>query len=772
MTKMFWKEYIMKKRLLPILLAGLLSFSVLACDSGTGNTDVVTPPQTNDTLLVEEDVVEEVKENDIDVAAAVEEGFAKGQIIIDDTFEDGNELVWSTYSNGGTFTLAQENGEIVVDITKPGTLDYSCQIYRDGFELLQGGVYVISFDIRSDTERPMQWRFQLNGGDYHAYYMEDYVPITTDVQTLQAVFTMEEATDPAPRFCFNLGIFDGMDKEKAHKIYIDNFKVALADASNAQAVEDLDKAIALKVNQIGYKPDDIKKIVATTGEQVKEFTIKNSSDDKVVYTGKFADKYVMSTSGDGKTYTGDFTDFKDEGTYYISVDGLDDSYEFTIGEDVFEESAKSIVRMLYLQRCGCELTSDLAGDYAHKECHNTPARIYGTDEFIDVSGGWHDAGDYGRYTVAGAKTVADLFLTYEDSDSSRGDDYDIPESGNKVPDILDEARYELEFLLKMQADNGGVYHKVTCAVFPGTVMPEEETDELIVCPVSTTATGDFAAIMAKASVLYKSYDAAFADKCLEASKKAYAYMEENAAKDTTGFINPSDISTGEYPDAKNSDEFIWAAVELYLATGDITYHNKALEIAGSSFRAGLGWADMGTYAMYDYLKSDAVKDAELTDIFTKKITLFAEDALEKSKSDPYFSPLRDYPWGSNMTIANDGILFRMMYNLTGNEEYNEYARHQLDYLFGINPTGYCYVTGKGTLSPEHPHHRPSQAVGKAMPGMLVGGPNSAPADPYATKVLAGKVGGSCYVDNDTAYSINEITIYWNSPLIYLIEAYK
>ncbi len=758
----------MKKRLLPLILAGLLSFTLTACHGNQPNPEPA-PVIPDDPAPITAEVP---TEDPIETETPEEDPLAEG-VVIDDNFDNDKDLAWSTYSNEGDFSLKKSSGEMVVEIRRTGSLDYSCQVYRDGFELLQGGVYEISFDIRSDIERPYQWRFQLNGGDYHAYYMEEDKPITTEPQTVKATFTMDEASDPAPRFCFNLGYFDGMDKEAKHNIYIDNFKVTLADASNATATEGLPEAIALKVNQIGYKPGDNKKVVATTSNAVSKFEIKNTSDNSVVYSGTFASEAVESPSGDGTTYTGDFSDFKETGTYYISVDGLDDSYQFTIAEDVYEAPAKEIVRMLYLQRCGCELTSDLAGDYAHPVCHNSTAKIYASKNTIDVSGGWHDAGDYGRYIVAGAKTVADLFLTYEESEASRGDDYDIPESGNGVPDILDEARYELEFMLKMQAESGGVYHKVTCAVFPGTVMPEEETAELIVCPISKTATGDFSAIMAKASVLYESYDAAFASKCLEASKKAYAYMEANAASDKTGFKNPNSISTGEYPDAYNSDEFIWAAVELFLATGDNAYQTKASELANEDFKMGLGWADMGTYAAYDFLKDEnADKDSALTKRFTDLITQAAEEALQNAKTDPYFSTLRDYPWGSNMTIANNGMLFNMMYKLTGNKEYDDYARYQLDYLFGINPVGYCYVTGEGTLSPEHPHHRPSQAKGKAVPGMLVGGPNSEPADPYAIKVLEGRQGGACYVDNDTAYSINEITIYWNSPLIYLIEMYK
>lgn len=173
--------------------------------------------------------------------------------------------------------------------------------------------------------------------------------------------------------------------------------------------------------------------------------------------------------------------------------------------------------MLYLQRCGTKVEDDKFG---HPSCHDSIATIYKTDQKIDVSGGWHDAGDYGRYVVAAAKAVADLMYAYEANPEIYSDNIGIPESGNGTPDILDEVRYELEWMLKMQdKSDGGVYHKVTCDTFPGYVMPEKETKPLIVMPKSTTATADFAASMAMAYEFYKDIDADFAAKCLDAAKK-------------------------------------------------------------------------------------------------------------------------------------------------------------------------------------------------------------------------------------------------------------
>lgn len=749
------------KKWISAILAGVMIVSMVSCQKG--NPDPVEPdtPGTPDPVATDPG---EHDPNDL----------YDGKLVIDDNFDDGATEGWGSYANTGDFTYSVVDGELVIDIARPGTLDYGCQVFRDEFPLNMGGIYDFSFDIRSDVERPIQWRFQVNGGDYAAYYEDPMVNIGPETQTLSATFEMVEATDPAPRFVFNLGYFVGMDGIKEHKIYVDNVKLVLTDASNAKAVEPLPDPIAVKVNQVGYKTTDTKTVICAYDGSTSSFSIKDASNDSVVYTGTLNGAPTESYSKDGTTISGDFTDFTTPGTYYISVNG-NNSYNFVIADDVYNDIAKASVKMLTLQRCGCELTKELGGDYAHPECHTEKALIYGTtDKFIDVSGGWHDAGDYGRYAVAGAKVIQDLFLTYLENENAGGDDFGIPESGNGVPDILDEAKYELDWMFKMQDSNGGVYHKVTCAVFPETVMPEEEKDQLLVCPISTAATGDFAAAMAKASVIYREFDSDFASKCLAAAKSAYAYLEANADDDHTGFINPEDVVTGEYPDKKISDEYLYAAVELYLATGEQTYLDKAKEIANRPFKEGLGWADIGTYAMYDYLIADESlkNDDELTELFTQKFNDYASQMLGKSVEDSYNSPLRTYPWGSNMSIANAGMLYQMAYNLTEDETYLEYARLQLDYLLGLNPLGYCYVTGFGTLTPEHVHHRPSQVVGASTPGMLVGGPNSAPSDPYAKTVLIDRSAAMCYVDQDSAFSVNEIAIYWNSPFIYLINMYK
>ena len=234
-----------------------------------------------------------------------------------------------------------------------------------------------------------------------------------------------------------------------------------------------------------------------------------------------------------------------------------------------------------------------------------------------------------------------------------------------------------------------------------------------------------------------------------------------------GYTNPEEIVTGEYPDSGKADEYLWAAAELYIATGDNSYVDAINEVLGGNYNKGLGWAAIGTYPLYDLAKADGI-DESLKSAAKDEILCQAETLLKSCEKSNIFVSIKNFPWGSNMTIANDGMLFLMANNLEANDKYLEYAQRQRDYIFGVNGTGYCYVTGYGQLSPVSTHHRPSQVLGETMPGMLVGGADSGLEDPYANAVLYGVSPALCYVDNSQSFSCNEVTIYWNSPLIYLM----
>lgn len=521
-------------------------------------------------------------------------------------------------------------------------------------------------------------------------------------------------------------------------------------------------------NQIGYRPQD-RKCFVFRGTPDQEYRVVCTDSQEVVWKGNLSEEKYNLNAGE-KNCQGDFSDLQQPGRYEVQI-GNEVSYPFLIGEDVYTSVTKDLCRMFYLQRCGTELTEELAGEFAHKKCHDSIAHVYNdgaTDKTMDVSGGWHDAGDYGRYIVAAAVAVADLLLAYKKKPQIFAGSLSIPESGNNVPDILNEVRYELEWMLKMQnTETGAVYHKVTCYGFPGFVMPEEETEPLLVFAESVTATATFAAAMAMSVDFYKNLDGEFAEKCLEASREAYRALK--GWNMPGGFKNPEGVITGEYGDGCDTDERYWASAQLYAATGEAQYREDFEKIAREKIYMGYGWEDVGSFGNDAYLSCKYPKDDKIVQAIDEQMRKSAEKIYENVMQDGYNSSIgEEYIWGSNMVAANNGIHLYQAYEATKEEKYLDAAKEQVHYLFGKNPMGICYVTGHGTKSPINPHHRPSAALKKPMPGMLVGGPDAGIHDEIASEYLRGLPKAKCYIDHLDSYSTNEITIYWNAPLILLL----
>ncbi len=748
----------MKRKVLASLLVLSLAATTGCSKDANHNSDTMTEatPQVTEEAVVSTEPEQELMVKNGDFSQPNE-----------------NPETWSTYTNGGGASFAIQDEQGVLTISTTGSVNYGVQLYQDIVALTQGCVYRLSFDISASAERSIEYRVQLNGGDYHAYAGNENYKVTTEMKTETLEFKFEEESDPAPRLVFNCGKFDDTEGLGEHQIFIDNVSLEMIDDSDMIVVEAQEaKTLDVNINQIGYLPNQ-KKVAIFRGENKgTSFEVVNADTNETIFTGNVENETANRTA-DETNYYGDFTEVTTPGTYFIKTSDYGESYTFTIGEDIYDNCYSDSVKMLYRQRCGCATDSTIAGNFAHPECHITEATIYGTDEKIDVSGGWHDAGDYGRYVVAGAKTVMDLFLSVEQGGDAESDTLGIPESNNSVPDLLDEARYELEWMLKMQdTKTGGVYHKVTCANFPGDdVLPENETEELIVSPISTTATYDFAAVMAKASTLYEAYDKTFAKTCKEAAQKAMDYAEETGSDG--GFKNPEGISTGEYPDTSTRDERYWACAELYKITSNSEYLETMEAIVSNDMPSGFGWQSVGDYGTYTFLTTEGVEQQALYQTLREYFIKQADRLVACSQLDGYKISLEnEYPWGSNLNVANNAMFLILANTIEANTTYIDTAYDHLHYCLGANPMSISYVTGYGSLSPVNAHHRPSYALGESMPGMLVGGPDKALEDPYARAVLEGEAPAKCYVDNHASYSTNEVTIYWNSPFIFDLAVLK
>ena len=689
-----------------------------------------------------------------------------GQELIKNTDCDTKDKYGLYLDGGAKAKLGVTEGCLDVSITDVGELNYGVQLNYPIIPLYKGAKYELSFDIMGDKERYVEAMIQMDGGDYRSYVWTDCT-VTDEWQTVKKTFTMKEANDIASKLCFNMGN-QAKDADRdlgEHHLYVDNVHIKIVDDSAVDYDADKAPETPILTNQLGYLPGAEKVAVIRLTDALKgaeapaEFSVVNAATDEAVFTGAVTGG-VKNEAADETNYFADFSSVTTEGKYYIQC-GPAKSYEFSIGKTVYDDLLDASVYMLYTQRCGMEVKGDAM---THDACHTSIAKVFGTDEEIEVTGGWHDAGDYGRYVVPAAQTVADLFIAYDANKDLFGDNTGIPESGNGVADILDEARYELEWMLKMQnKTTGGVYHKVSCKSFPGmTVMPEDEKGTLYVTPVSTTATADFCASMAMAYEYYTGIDDEFAAKCLDAAKAAWGFLEEHPE-----FIfkdQAPDITTGDYGDKSDKDERYWAACQMYRATGDAKYMEGV-----SKIQTGLGWANMGTFGSMAYLTMDESKqDPELREKMLASVFEQADSYLENSQANPYREALGAYFWGCNMDAANGGMILGFADSLDPSKGYKKAAAEQINYLLGRNPLGYSFVTGYGTVAAENPHHRPSIATGQCVPGMLVGGPNSELQDTKAEAFLADAPPAKCWLDNTDSYSTNEVTIYWNSPLTALL----
>ncbi len=684
-------------------------------------------------------------------------GSAATNLVRNSTFDNGISD-WSTYKeSGGACTLSADNGRLALNVSAVGAVNYAVQVSYGTIPLYQNGVYRVSYEISSTVDRFVEGMIQEVGGTYQAYTWKG-LNLTSNMQKIDYTFTMTGETNIMTKMVFNCGIQEQDGQLPAHTIYLDNVVVELVDDSNVKYEDIGPYEPDIMTNQIGYTPDSQKIAVFRGVTDETEFQVLDENKHAVWVSTLYGK--TENSSADETDYLGDFSAVTEPGTYTIICGALDESYPFTIGENVYDALMDDTVRMLYLQRCGCAVED---ATFGHPACHTGMATVYGTNETIDVSGGWHDAGDYGRYVVPAAKSVADLLFAYQTDPTMFSDSIGIPESGNGIPDVLDEVRYELEWMLKMQAASGGVYHKVSCATFPGYIMPQAETGQLIVTPVSTTATADFCASMAMAYEFYKNIDNDFASKCMEAAKKAWDFLQQNP---NLIFQNPEDIVTGAYNDTSDRDERYWAAAQMYRATGEQVYADYALN---NGPRTGLDWSTVGDYGNIAIVTMEGIDTDD--SLYTKALNAMKTQGdifVNVSNNSPYGVSIAKFNWGSNMTIANAGVICGLLYQATDEEKYLIAAMNNQNYLLGKNPNGVCYVTGYGTVSPQNPHHRPSMAQNQPMKGMLVGGVNSALEDDAAKAYLANTPDAKCYVDDAESYSTNEITIYWNSPLTYLL----
>lgn len=558
--------------------------------------------------------------------------------------------------------------------------------------------------------------------------------------------------------------------------------------SNDQAKNTLELNEAIRLNQVGYFPDQNKVAIVLSEESLGQFFVWDLQAQKVVFEGS-------AVRAEAKTFSGktvwrvDFSGFSDEGNFEIGIPGVGKSYPFAIGPQVYADLSKASLRAFYFQRASTELPVEFAGIWARATAHpDTVVAVHASavgsrrpeGTILSSPKGWYDAGDYNKYIVNSGISVGTLLSLYEAYQTFfAGQKLTIPESGNALPDILDEVLWNLDWMLTMQdPEDGGVYHKLTTAKFEGMVEPHKATSQRYVVGKSTAAALDFAAVMAQASRIFNSFFPENAVVYQKAAEKAWnwaiqnpeTYYRQNELNQT---FDP-DITTGAYGDQNLTDEWVWAAAELYVSTHNLDYW-EVLESADLTYRLP-SWSQVKWLGFYSLIRHEETLPQipqEWMSMLKINLVAAAKAYQLAGQSQPFLSPMganiSDFVWGSNAVASNQGILLIEAYRLNEEASFLHSAKANLDYILGRNATGFSYVTGVGSKSPLHPHHRlaVSRPELPPLPGFVVGGPNPSQQDGCE---YPSKVADESYADLSCSYASNEIAINWSAAFAYLVNA--
>lgn len=530
-------------------------------------------------------------------------------------------------------------------------------------------------------------------------------------------------------------------------------------------------------NQLGYLPAARKALTVRGGAlgSGAEFWLRSLTGAGAVFSGFLSEERWDEASGD-RVCEAVFSSLTRPGDYVLEVSGAH-SLPVRVAPDVYRQALRTTMRAFHGQRCGFAV--DLGGGFRHPACHlqGTFHASSGRSGVLPQSGGWHDAGDYGRYVVNSGITCGTLLWAWEMFPSSlRGLSMDIPRGNLGLPDFLAEVKWNLDWMLSLQDGDGGVFHKQTSVHFCAFIMPEKDTLPSQVVGTgakpykSTCATADLAAVLAIAARCFGEFNKALAAQYLAAARSAWAWAMNYP--DVT-FRNPPGVDTGEYGDPHCEDELLWASAELWRTTGEQQFLDRFVQgiPEGEIVVNAPSWGNLYSMALWTYALAERDDDCSLRDRIASG-TLDAAAQLRKSSAAcGYGNSLSnaDYGWGSNSTAANHSLLLAMANRLRPDPATLDCALENLHYLLGRNCHGVSWVTGVGSKSFLYPHHRPSAADGieAPWPGLLSGGPNKRPADKVA-RTLPAMPPMRMWIDDQRAYSMNEVAINWNAPLVFLL----
>lgn len=721
--------------------------------------------------------------------------------------------------SGGQLALEDNMG--CITFTESGANPWDIIFAQSGIPLAQDQSYSLSFTALTKKPISVKVLVQQDGQPYTNYLVQD-IELNETRKDFNFKFTPKSADEKA-QFQLQLGTLTPTT------VCLSNVSLKGPRLKVASNLPDI------RVNQVGYAPHALKRATMVSDSTVPLTWTLLNDQGATLMEGK-TKPFGLNRASNEKVHIIDFSQFTEETKgLTLLVDGKK-SHQFDISSQLYQPMKYDALSFFYQQRSGIPIEEryvqrpDLARPAGHPNeqvtCFNkTDAKGNkwpGCDYKLNVTGGWYDAGDHGKYVVNGGISTWTLMNFYEHEKYARKNKESafadgkvkIPENGNKNNDLLDESRWMMDFMLAMQVPDGKkawvpqgdqsghlealklneidasglVFHKVADEAWTGMPLPpHKDPQPRFLSQPSTAATLNLAATAAQCARIWKDKDSDYAKRCLIASEKAW-----NAAKKNPDiYAYDNFVGSGPYDDTKLDDEFYWAAAELFTTTGKAEYLEAIkkspyyLKTPKGDINAtgDLFWQDVssaGTITLA--LVPNKLPAAEVTK--ARQNIIDTANAYNNSiETEGYLIPYsaEQYPWGSNSNLMNRSIFLGLAHDFTGDRKYVQAMSDAMDYILGRNPLDQSYVTGYGARQLKNPHHRfwahqidPSSPL--APPGVLSGGPNSMSfSDPIATGLQGQCTGQTCWKDEIGAWTLNEVTINWNAPffwtLSYLDEGY-
>lgn len=516
----------------------------------------------------------------------------------------------------------------------------------------------------------------------------------------------------------------------------------------------------IRLNSLGYLPHAAKK--ASVVSESTTFVVKRASDQKAIFEGKLSEP-VLQKDVNQSVRMADFSSLNKNGKYFLETSDGSKSVEFEISPSAYNQAFYTSMRGFYLWRCGTAVQGTHNGhQFAHEACHmNDGFEDYQgkQGQRRDGTGGWHDAGDYGKYITNAGITVGMMFMAWDQfQDKLKKFKLDLPETAKGYPDYLKELKWETDWVLKMQYTDGSgkVSHKLTAKNFEPFCKPEDDKQKRYFTDWSTDAVANFVAMMAQAARHFEPYDKAYAAQCLKAAQISYQCLRDNQSKR----FEQGEFKTGGYQSG-DSDDRLWAAAEMWETTGDVSFRKDFEEQASKmNFKVDedWDWGDVSNLGMFQYaISKRGGKNPDVLKSIQQNIQEVANKIVQNAAADVYARPLIRYYWGCNGTIARQVLNLQIANRIAPNPKYIETSLDAIAHIFGRNFYNRSYVTGLGINPAMNPHDRRSGSDKEVQPwpGYIVGGGHSATG----------------WYDKEEDYRTNEIAINWQGALVYALAGF-